>query len=160
MICAYWIDIARLTTINERINFMELYWLFYLLWGLWEFLWLDAGGSHQLPIGGLPKLLSRLSDEKTVGLWLFKVCGCCHSFAVSSSPRPWMDVSALPEKSNMAVTESDPDPKVQKMSICGWNFSATGASHAFISCCYLVDLISDQWTVRSMDCRTSWMLDQ
>ena len=37
--------------------------------------------------------------------------------AVSSSPRPWMDVFALPEKSNMAVTESDPDPKVRKMSI-------------------------------------------
>ena len=32
--------------------------------------------------------------------------------AVSSSTRPWMDVFALPEKSNMAVTESDPDPKV------------------------------------------------
>ena len=37
--------------------------------------------------------------------------------AVSSSPRPWMHVFALPEKSNMAVTESDPDPKVRKMSI-------------------------------------------
>ena len=31
--------------------------------------------------------------------------------AVSSSPRLWMDVFALPEKSNMGVTESDPDPK-------------------------------------------------
>ena len=28
-----------------------------------------------------------------------------------------MDVFALPEKYNMAVTESDPDPKVRKMSI-------------------------------------------
>ena len=37
--------------------------------------------------------------------------------AVLSSPRPGMDVFALPEKSNMAVTKSDPDPKVQKMSI-------------------------------------------
>ena len=37
--------------------------------------------------------------------------------AVSSSPRPSMDVFALPEKSNMAVTESNPDPKVRKMSI-------------------------------------------
>ena len=37
--------------------------------------------------------------------------------AVSSSPRPWMDVYALPEKSNMAVTESDLDSKVRKMSI-------------------------------------------
>ena len=37
--------------------------------------------------------------------------------AVSSSPMLWMDVFALPEKFNMAVTESDPDPKVQKMSI-------------------------------------------
>ena len=40
-----------------------------------------------------------------------------HKVAVSSSPRPWMDVFALPEKYNMAVTESDPDPKVRKMSI-------------------------------------------
>ena len=37
--------------------------------------------------------------------------------AVSSPSRPWMDVFALPEKSNMAVTESDPDPKIRKMSI-------------------------------------------
>ena len=37
--------------------------------------------------------------------------------AVSSSPRPWMDVFALPEKFNMAVTESDPDHKVRKMPI-------------------------------------------
>ena len=37
--------------------------------------------------------------------------------AVSSSPRPCMNVFALPETSNMAVTESDPDPKVRKMSI-------------------------------------------
>ena len=36
---------------------------------------------------------------------------------VTSSPRPWMGVFALPEKSNMAVTESDFDPKVRKMSI-------------------------------------------
>ena len=36
--------------------------------------------------------------------------------AVSSSLRPWIDVLALPEKINMAVTESDPDPKVRKMS--------------------------------------------
>ena len=39
-----------------------------------------------------------------------------HLVAVSSSPRPWMDVFALSEKSNMAVTKSDPDPKVRKMS--------------------------------------------
>ena len=32
--------------------------------------------------------------------------------AVSSSSRPWMDVLALPEKSNMAVTESHPDPSI------------------------------------------------
>ena len=37
--------------------------------------------------------------------------------AVSSSPRPWIDVFALPEKFNMALTESDLDPKIQKMSI-------------------------------------------
>ena len=34
--------------------------------------------------------------------------------AVSSSPRPWMDVFALPEKLNMAVTESDPDTRSEK----------------------------------------------
>ena len=39
------------------------------------------------------------------------------SLAVSSSPRPWMDVFVLPEKFNMTVTYSDPDPKVRKMSI-------------------------------------------
>ena len=39
------------------------------------------------------------------------------SLAVSSSPRPWIDVFALPEKFNMAVTESDLDPKVRKISI-------------------------------------------
>ena len=38
-------------------------------------------------------------------------------FALSSSSRPWMDVFALLEKSNMAVTESDPDPKIRKISI-------------------------------------------
>ena len=40
-----------------------------------------------------------------------------HIVAVSSSPRPWIDVFASPEKLNMAVTESDLDPKVRKMSI-------------------------------------------
>ena len=33
---------------------------------------------------------------------------------MSSSSRPWIDVVALPEKFNMAVTESDLDPKVRK----------------------------------------------
>ena len=37
-----------------------------------------------------------------------------HSRQVGTS---WMDVFALPENANMAVTESDPDPKVRKMSI-------------------------------------------
>ena len=37
--------------------------------------------------------------------------------AVSSSPRPWIDVFALLEKFHMAVSESDPDPKVREMSI-------------------------------------------
>ena len=37
--------------------------------------------------------------------------------AVSSPTRSWIDVFALPETINMAVTESDPDPKVRKMSI-------------------------------------------
>ena len=33
--------------------------------------------------------------------------------AVSSSPRPWIDVFALLKKFNMAVTESDLDPEVR-----------------------------------------------
>ena len=37
--------------------------------------------------------------------------------AVSSSLRQWIDVFALPEKFNMAETESDPDSKVRKMPI-------------------------------------------
>ena len=44
-------------------------------------------------------------------------CTAGSNVALSSSPRPWMDVFALPEKSNMAGTESDPDPKVRNMSI-------------------------------------------
>ena len=31
--------------------------------------------------------------------------------------KPWIDVFALPEKFNMSGTESDPDPKVLKISI-------------------------------------------
>ena len=37
--------------------------------------------------------------------------------AVSSSPRPWIDVFASLENNKMAVSESDPERKVQKMSI-------------------------------------------
>ena len=37
--------------------------------------------------------------------------------AMSSSPRPWIDVFALPKKFNMAVTESDLEHKVRKMFI-------------------------------------------
>ena len=36
--------------------------------------------------------------------------------AVSSSPSPLIDVSALPQKFYMTVTENDLDPKVRKMS--------------------------------------------
>ena len=39
------------------------------------------------------------------------------SLAMSSSPRPWIDVFVWYEKSNIAVTERDPDPKVRKMFI-------------------------------------------
>ena len=35
--------------------------------------------------------------------------------AVLSSPRPWIYIFALPEKSNMAVTESGLDPQGPKM---------------------------------------------
>ena len=50
--------------------------------------------------------------------------------AVSSSPKPWIDVGlfALPEKSNMAV--SDPDSKVQKMSITFYWLRDLWAEHA------------------------------
>ena len=40
-----------------------------------------------------------------------------YGLAVSSFPRPWIDVFAIPEKFNMAVTESDLDPKGLKMSV-------------------------------------------
>ena len=58
-----------------------------------------------------------VGDNKIMSLVLF-----CHSVAglvaaVSSSPRPWIDVFALLEKNNIAVTDSEPDPKVRKMSI-------------------------------------------
>ena len=48
---------------------------------------------------------------------IFQRGGGRPALAVSSSPRPWIDVFALPEKSNIAVTESDLDPMVRKMSI-------------------------------------------
>ena len=44
-------------------------------------------------------------------------CARRGEIAVSFSARPWLDVFALPEKSNKALPESDPDPKVWKMSI-------------------------------------------
>ena len=44
-------------------------------------------------------------------------CPAVPVLAVSSSPRLWIDVFALPEKLNMAVTESNADPKVRTMSI-------------------------------------------
>ena len=53
-------------------------------------------------------------------------------FAVSSSPRPWVDVHvfALPEKSNIAVTERDLDPEVRKISITFWCLCDLWAEHA------------------------------
>ena len=50
--------------------------------------------------------------------------------AVSSSPRPWMDLFDLLEKSNIAVTESDPDPKIRKMSITFYWLCDLWAEHA------------------------------
>ena len=41
----------------------------------------------------------------------------CLALAVSSSPKPWIDVFAISEKFYMAVTQSDLNPKVRKMSI-------------------------------------------
>ena len=50
--------------------------------------------------------------------------------ALSSSPRPWIDVFALPEKFSMAVTESDLDPKVRKISIFFYWLCDLWAEHA------------------------------
>ena len=49
---------------------------------------------------------------------------------MASSTRLWVDVFALPEKSNMAVTESDPDPKVRKLSITFYRLCNLWAEHA------------------------------
>ena len=50
----------------------------------------------------------RVTRGNTAGTW---------ALAVSSTARPCIDAFALPEKFIIAVTESDHDPKVQKMSI-------------------------------------------
>ena len=49
-----------------------------------------------------------------VRAWSIVVDTKTANLAVSTSPRPWIDVGlfAIPEKFNMAVTESDLDPKV------------------------------------------------
>ena len=56
---------------------------------------------------------------------------------VSSTPRPWIDLFALPEKFNMALTESDLDPRSDKcpeffndcatseLSMRAWNWNVT-----------------------------------
>ena len=49
-------------------------------------------------------------------VWCHTIPPACR-VAVSSTSRPWIDVFALPEKFNMAVTESDPDLKVRKMTV-------------------------------------------
>ena len=54
-------------------------------------------------------LMARASGNKSGGRGF--------GLAVSSSPGPWIDVFALPDKFNLAVTESDLDPQVRKMSI-------------------------------------------
>ena len=52
------------------------------------------------------------------------------NLAVSSTSRPWIDVFALPEKFNMAATESDLDPKVRKMTITFYCLRDLSAEHA------------------------------
>ena len=49
-----------------------------------------------------------------VRAWSIVVGTKTANLAVSTSPRPWIDVGlfAIPEKFNMAVTENDLDPKV------------------------------------------------
>ena len=54
-------------------------------------------------------------------------CTLSHCRVVLSEP--WMDGFALPEKSNMAVTKSDPGPNVRKMSITFQWLSDLWAEH-------------------------------
>ena len=65
--------------------------------------------------------LNQIKSKKKLaaGHCLHFCIGACafSSLSVSSSPRPWIDVFALPEKFNMALTESDLDLKVQEMFI-------------------------------------------
>ena len=54
--------------------------------------------------------IDRLAPGFSCGrLWTVEAC--------QAGLNPLRVSLALPEKSNMAVTESEPDPKVQKMSI-------------------------------------------
>ena len=69
------------------------------------------------------KLLAHTTRETSLPLSSF-------CLAVSSSPRLWMGVFALPAKSNMAVTKSDPDHKFRKMSITFYWLSDLWAEHA------------------------------
>ena len=55
--------------------------------------------------------LDRVKNALPATLYITKLV------AVSPSPKPWIDVFAISEKFNMAVTESGLDPKVRKMSI-------------------------------------------
>ena len=63
------------------------------------------------------KIFRRVNFTATV-TWIISFTVLTRVYlAVSSSSRPWIDVFSLPEKFNMAVTESDLDPKVRKMFI-------------------------------------------
>ena len=61
--------------------------------------------------------LRRLNEVVTINVYFTLATKRQKSLAVSSSPWPWIDVFALPEKFIIAVTESGLDPKIRKMSI-------------------------------------------
>ena len=75
--------------------------------------------SQQLVITGICKHDCDLTGDSQ-GFYL----------AVSSTPRPWIDAFGLPEKFNMAATESDLDSKVRKMSITFYCLCDLSAEHA------------------------------
>ena len=70
------------------------------------------------------EFMNRLTTICVVLHFIGSACG--RDLAVSSSPRPWIAVFVLPEKEStffkMAVTKSDLDPKIRKMSITYYNW--------------------------------------
>ena len=131
-------------------------------------------------VGPMDCRTNGLSDQCTV--WFFKVCHCCHSsccYSVDMSDR-WtvgpMDCRTNVLYSSLTFVTSAIHPAAIQY-ICRtdglsdqdrqtngltdqwtvWLFNVCHCCHQ--SCCYSVDM-SDQWTVRPMDCRTNGLSDQ